>query len=116
VSRRSLSETVGPVVYQRIGLVHKVNGPPAAAGRDPHRHRRHKNHQNTTASSHTLQKYAELPGLSNLVVSVFFKILEYSNKSVFLHRIVTRVTVTDVTKKEWVMKFYDREKRNVALR
>jgi hypothetical protein len=73
VSRRSLSETVGPVVYQRIGLVHKVNGPPAAAGRDPHRHRRHKNHQTTTASSHTLQKYAELPGLSNLVVSVFSK-------------------------------------------
>ena len=29
----------------------------------------------------------------------FSKILEYSNKSVFLHRIVTRVTVTDVTKK-----------------
>jgi len=29
-NRRSLSETVGPVVYQRIGLVHKVNGPPAA--------------------------------------------------------------------------------------
>ena len=43
-----------------------INAPPAAAGRDPHRHRRHKNHQNTTASSHTLQKYAELPGLSNL--------------------------------------------------
>ena len=49
--------------------------------------------------SDNINPFEGLISIFNQFDRFFSKILEYSNKSVFLHRIVTRVTVTDVTKK-----------------